>query len=178
MAINEKLLQMLMQKNPDLSFALQESFPMRGTYGDALPLGPLMELRAPENRSAWTPERAAQSLDYWRNTAQQILSDPEATGSPATLKSYSHDAVSAANLLAAHNFSAEAEQSYRLALQLWPENPESVAGLADLLTANGRANEAQQLVEGFEKQHPGQRKELERARARGSFTYSGNPKNP
>jgi hypothetical protein len=33
MAINEQLLQSLMQKNPDLSFAVQESFPFKGTYG-------------------------------------------------------------------------------------------------------------------------------------------------
>src|SRR2546423_715678 len=94
MTINEKLLQTLMQKNPDLAFAMQESFPMRGTYADALPLGPLMELRALDGQNGFTPERAAQSLDYWRSTAQQLLSDPEANGSPAALKSYSHDAVS------------------------------------------------------------------------------------
>jgi hypothetical protein len=46
MAINEILLQTLMQKNPDLSFAVQESLPLKGTYADAVPLGPLMELRA------------------------------------------------------------------------------------------------------------------------------------
>ena len=51
--------------------------------GDALPLGPLMELRAQDGQNTFTPERAAQSLDYWRNAAQQILSDPEAAGSPA-----------------------------------------------------------------------------------------------
>src|SRR5204863_9363372 len=65
MAINEKLLQTLMAKNPDLSFALQESFPLKGTYADALPLGPLMELRAQDAKNIFTPERAAQSLDYW-----------------------------------------------------------------------------------------------------------------
>ena len=40
MAINEKLLQTLMAKNPEMSFAIQESFPLKGTYADALPLGP------------------------------------------------------------------------------------------------------------------------------------------
>jgi len=39
MTINEKLLQTLMEKNPGLSFAIQESFPLKGTYPDALPLG-------------------------------------------------------------------------------------------------------------------------------------------
>ena len=121
MAINERLLEMLMQKNPELSFALQESFPLRG--------------------------------------------------SEAALKSYSHDTVSAANLLAAHNFNAEAEQAYRLATQLWPENPESVGGLADLLAARGRQTEAQRILEDFNRQYPGRRKDLERVSS--TFTLIG-----
>jgi hypothetical protein len=58
MAINERLLQTLMRKNPDLSFAIQESFPLRDTYADALPLGPLMELNARDDQNTFTPERA------------------------------------------------------------------------------------------------------------------------
>jgi hypothetical protein len=165
MSINEKLLQALMAKNPDLAFAVQESSPLRGTYADALPLGPLMELGARDEQNAFTPERAAQSLDYWHGVAQQVLSDPEALGSAYALKSYSHDTVSAANLLAAHNFTAEAEEAYRLAAQLWPGNPESVAGLADLLLRGGREAEARQLVGAFRQQYPDQRNDLERISA-------------
>ncbi len=165
MAINERLLQTLMQKNPDLSFALQESFPFKGTYSDALPLGPLMELGARDGQNGFTAERAAQALQYWQTTAQQVLADPEAANSPPTLKSYSHDAVAAGNLLAAHNFNGEAEQAYRLAAQLWPENPESVSGLVDLLVGMGRENEARQLLEDFTSRYPGERKDLERISA-------------
>jgi hypothetical protein len=171
MSINEKLLQALMAKNPDAQFALQESFPLKGTYGDALPLGPLMELQAKDGKDAFTPERATQWLDYWRNTAQQVLADPEAGSAPSALKSYSHDTVSAANLLADHKFSAEAEQAYRLATQLWPENPESVNGLAGLLLSTGREKEARQLFDDFTRQYPGQLKELERSSA--AFRFIG-----
>jgi thioredoxin-like negative regulator of GroEL len=152
----------LREKNPDLAFAIQESFPFKGTYPDALPLGPLMELGASNEQNTFTAERAGQSVDYWRNATQQILSDPEAGGSEEALKSYSHDAVAAANLLAAHNYSAEAEEAYRLGAQLWPANPESIAGLADLLAAGGRVKEAQQLLENFCKKYPDERKALER----------------
>jgi hypothetical protein len=161
MAINERLLQMLMEKNPGVSFALQESFPLHGTYGDALPLGPLMELRAGDEQITFTAERAAQSLDYWRSSAQQVLSDPEALSSEAALKSYSHDTAAAANLLAAHNFSAEAEEAYRLAVQLWPANPESVIGLADLLARTDRGKEAREVLADFARKYPDQRKALE-----------------
>ncbi|MBL9171609.1 MAG: tetratricopeptide repeat protein [Verrucomicrobiales bacterium] len=162
MSINENLLQALMAKNPDLDFALQESSPLRSTYPGARPLGPLMELGAQADQNGFTPEQAAQSLDYWRNRAEQAFSDPEAIHSEYALKSYSHDTVSAANLLAAHNFTAEAEEAYRLASQLWPGNPESVAGLADSLVRNGRVNEARQLVSEFEQRYPDQGSGLRR----------------
>lgn len=165
MGINEKLLQMLMQKNPDLSFGIQESYPLKGTYADALPLGPLMELRAQDDQNTFTSERAAQTIDYWRNTAQEVLWDPQATGSDAALRSYSHDSAAAANLLAAHGFSAEAAEAYRLAGQLCPYNPESVAGLADLLVNSGQQSEARQLLNDFAQKYPDERKNLERSHA-------------
>jgi hypothetical protein len=123
MAINERLLQMLMQKNPQMSFGMQESFLFRDMYADALPLGPLIELNVQHDQNIFTNDRATQSLDYWCNAAQQVLSDFDATGSEAALKSYSHDDSSAANLLAAHNFDSQAEETYRLATQLWPGEP-------------------------------------------------------
>ncbi|MSU36328.1 MAG: hypothetical protein EXS36_14775 [Pedosphaera sp.] len=160
-AINETLLQRLMSKNPDLSFALQESFPFAGLYADAAPLGPLMELHVPDGASALTPERAAQSIEYRRDAAQKVLSDSDAAESPATRKSYSHDAVAAANLLAAHNFGAEAEAGCRLVSTLWPENPESAGRLADLLSRSGRESEAGQLLGKYALKYPNMPKDLE-----------------
>jgi hypothetical protein len=161
MTINEKILQIIQQKNPDLSFALQESWPFRGTYADAAPLGPIMELRAEDGAKVFTPERAGQDLDYWRSTTQQLLADPEASGSAAALKSYSHNATAAANLLAAHNFTDQAEQTFRLSSQLWPGNPEPVAALSELLTHSGRSDEARKLVEDFVAKNPDQRVAVE-----------------
>ena len=75
MAINERLVQALMQKNPDASFAMEESFPFKNAYAQAAPLGPVLELRAADAAGAasLTPERAAQSAEYWRSTTQALL---------------------------------------------------------------------------------------------------------
>jgi len=162
MGINERLLQTLVQNNPDLSFAIEQSFPFKSTYPDALPLGPLMELRAQNEQNVFTAERATQSLDFWRNVTQQVLSDPEAASSDSALKSYSHDVDSAADLLAAKNFTVQAEEAYRLGTQLWPGSPESVGRLADLLVAGGRDNEARQLLDDFTRKYPNEQKDLER----------------
>jgi tetratricopeptide (TPR) repeat protein len=176
MGINEKLLQMLMQKNPDLSFAMQESFPLRGTYADALPLGPIMELGVKDAQTAFTAERAAQSVDYWRATAQLVLADPQAAGSENTLKTYSHDVNSTANLLASHNFTSEAEQAYRLASQIFPSNPEAVTGLANVLAQTGRTTEARQLLDEFGRKYPAEFKKIDKAGV--TFLWSSSAAKP
>jgi len=149
MSINELLLQKLMQNNPDLSFALQESFPFRSTYADAAPLGPIMELGAPNGQNAFTAETASQTVDSLRATAEEVLADPEACASGSALQSYSKDAVSQANLLASHNYNDQAEQACRVAIDLWPENPEATFALRNLLNTTGRATEAQALIQDF-----------------------------
>jgi hypothetical protein len=160
MSINELLLQTLMQKNPELSFAIQESFPLKGTYPNAVPLGPLMQLNATDPITA---DQAGQSVQYWQTAAQQALADPATANSEPALRSYSHDANSAANLLAAHNFTSEAEQAYGVAAQLYPGNPEPVNGLADLLVKNGQQDQARQLLQDFGRRYPDQQKFLERS---------------
>jgi hypothetical protein len=162
MTVNERLLEALLAKNPETSFAIGESFPLRGTYADAAPLGPIMELRA-DGANSFTPERAAQSVDLWRERVPKILADPETAGSSEGLKIYAHDAVAAANLLAAHQYSAEAEQAYRLSRQLWPGSPEAAFGLADLLARSGRTEESASLMRDFARQHPDQVKNVEEA---------------
>lgn len=158
MSINEILLQTLMQKNPDISFAIQESFPFKGTYPNAVPLGPLMQLNS---ANSLTADQAAQSVQYWETAAQQVLTDPAAANSDPAIRSYSHDANAAAHLLAAHNFTAEAEQAYGVAQQLCPYNPEPVSGLADLLAQNGQQDQARQLLQDFARRYPDQQKFLE-----------------
>jgi hypothetical protein len=63
MGINEKLLQAIMDRNPQLSFALEESFPLKSTYPGAVPLGPLMELRVQDQQAAFSAGTAAQTVD-------------------------------------------------------------------------------------------------------------------
>jgi tetratricopeptide (TPR) repeat protein len=163
MKINELLLQTLMQKNPNLSFGLEESFPLKSTYPGAAVLGPIMELNA-GNQNPMTADAATQAVDYWRNTAQQLLSDPDATGSHDTMLTYSHEAVAQANLLASHNFNDQAEAAFRLATQLAPDNSWATTGLAQLLAGQGHADQANQLLDTFVQNHPDQRSEVDSVR--------------
>lgn len=172
MAINQRLLQSMMEKNPSLSFAIQESFPLRTTYADAMPLGPLMELNAGSAQGDFSAQRASDTLNYWRTQSAQILADADAAGSDTVLRSYSHDTASAANLLASHEFVTQAEEAYRLATQLWPKNPESISGLANILNSTGRQGEAQELLDTFARKYPDQVKDLERFRSSVTATWT------
>ena len=126
MSINEKLFQTFMQNNPGVSFALEESFPFKSTYAQAAPLGPVMELGVQDEQRALTAERAAQSVDYWRTTAQQLLTDPGSPPDSEARKAYAKLVSSQAGLLLDRNYTGEAEQAFRIANEICPASPEVV----------------------------------------------------
>jgi hypothetical protein len=147
MGINELMLQTLMQKNPDTAFALEESFPLKSTYAGATTLGPIMELGNQDPQAALTPERASQSLDYWRATTQELLADPDAPQGSTPRDAYSKLLVSQANLFLDRSYSGPAEEALRLATQLAPASPEAVYNYTSLLAKEDRFAEASQLVQ-------------------------------
>jgi Flp pilus assembly protein TadD len=129
-----------------------------------------MELGVKEAQNVLTAERAAQSVDYWRAAAELVLTDPQTAGSDTALKSYSHDVNATANLLAAHGFNSDAEQAYRLSMQVWPSNPDATGGLATILARTGHPDEARDLLDNFARNYPDQRSAIETFR--GSITVS------
>jgi hypothetical protein len=154
MAINGKLLQTMMDKNPALGFALEESFPLKSTYAAAAPLGPVMELRVQDQQSAFTPATAAQAVDYWSSVAQQFASEPETAQDSASRLTYSKMATAQGNLLADHNYTADAEQAYRLATEICPSSLEAVCGYINLLVGQNRFDEAIPVAETAVKADP------------------------
>jgi predicted Zn-dependent protease len=147
MAINEKLLQTMMQNNPGLSFAMEESFPFTSTYATAAPLGPIMELGVQDDQNALNAERAAQSVDYWRAAAQGLAADPETPEGADARKAYSKMASAQAGLLLARNYPAEAGQAFQIATEICPESPEAVFRFVDFLVDQSRVAEAIPVVE-------------------------------
>jgi len=147
MAINELLVQMLMEKNPDVSFAIEQSLPLKSTYAGATTLGPIMELRVQDTENGLTQERAAQAVDYWQTAAQQVLSDAEASDSPWVRKTWSKMASEQAALLLDHNYTAEAEAEFRIANQICPSSPDAVFKYVSLLVNQKRMDEATQVAE-------------------------------
>jgi len=156
MAINEKLFQRLMEKNPDASFAIEQSFAFKSTYGGATPAGPIMELRAQEEQNTLTRERAAQSVDYWRAIAEQFTSGTEGADSLFPKFAYAKMAAEQAALLLDRGYPAEAEQALRLANEIGPGSPEAVFGLLNLLKEQGRLEDALTVAENTLRKLPSQ----------------------
>ncbi len=152
MSINEKLFQTLMDKNPNTSFAMEESFPFSSMYGNATPLGPVMELGVKDQ--PLTTEKAAQSVQYWRDAADQLLADPEATEGCDARKAYAKLISSQAGLLVQNKFPAEAEQEFRIATEIYPANPEATFRYVNLLTSQNRYADAVQVAESAVKADP------------------------
>lgn len=149
MDINERLLQMLMERNPDVSFAIEQSHAFESTYADATPVGPIMELRVQDEDRRLTQERAAESVNYWR----------EVSGGLTDLNdhlrlAYGKLAANQAALFENRNFPGEAEQTYRLAVEMSPTSPEAIYGYANLLARQNRLREALPVIERAAQENP------------------------
>jgi len=146
---------MLMDKNPNTSFAMEESFPFQSMYGTASPLGLIIEMGPPQQQGQYlSPEKEAQSVDYWQAAAQQLLSDPETPQGSDARKAYSKLITSQAGLLVDHGLPAEAEQEFRIALQITPDSPEAVFRYINMLMSQNRVADALPIVENAIKAAP------------------------
>jgi tetratricopeptide (TPR) repeat protein len=146
MMINEQLLQKLLEKNPDIPFALEESTPLKSLYSEATILGPITELRA-NTVNPLTAEQAAQSLGYWQSVSRALLSDPEDAASSVSRDAYARLIAGQANLFRQRDFSTQAEQAYQVATSLSPAQPDSVSAYASFLLEQKRQAEARQIVQ-------------------------------
>jgi predicted Zn-dependent protease len=136
-----------MEKNPDVSFAMEESFPFKSTYSSAAPLGPVMELRVQDPQDALTADRAAQSVDYWRTIADQLTADPQTPDGSDPRKAYAKMICAQAGLMLDRNYPAEAEQVYRIANEILPSSPEAVFRYVQLLIDQKRFADAVPVVQ-------------------------------
>lgn len=161
MSINERLLQKLLEKNPDMPFALEESSSLKSTYAGAAPLGPILELRATSGQNPVSPAQAAQAMDYWSAQAQALAGEDPASD---VRKTYAHMAAAQANFFTDQHLNAEAERAYRLASEMSPGYLEPVGGLFKLLVEGGRANEAEQLLKTFAARNPNQQTAVQKLR--------------
>jgi tetratricopeptide (TPR) repeat protein len=121
-----------------------------------------MELHA--SKEPPTQPQIDAAVGQWRDIAHSVSGD--APDSNAR-KTYSHMAQAQGNFFAGRGFSAEAEQAWQLAHEMSPSNPEAVNSLYQLWKNNGRAPQAEALLNDFERNYPDQAKSVQQIRTTG-----------
>lgn len=154
MAINESLLQTLLAKNPDLHFALEESFPMKSLYADSLPAGPIMELRAGGTDPESVRQRAEASLALWTSTAERLPADTSLPDDSPVRRAWSDMAVAQASYFAEHQLAANAEQAWKAALAIAPGSENALFPYVGYLVDHQRSAEARLVVDAYLRRNP------------------------
>jgi tetratricopeptide (TPR) repeat protein len=101
-----------------------------------------LELRVQDKQNALSPERAAQTVEYWRAAMETLNPGQGATDSLYPRMAYTKMASEQAEFLLNRGYPAEAEQTLRLANEMGAGSPEAFYRLVNLLVSQGRINDA------------------------------------
>ncbi|MGA0848508.1 MAG: protein O-mannosyl-transferase family [Chthoniobacterales bacterium] len=137
--------QWIFEKNKDKrEFFIEESFPMEWTYAYAVPNGLSYRLNK-EPLETLPPEVVAEDFRYWNDYVERLLGDKNFHEDFDAKRSFSKLRNSTGNLYRARQMWNEAERAYRQALQLHPNNMESLVALSDILRAQKRWDEMAEM---------------------------------
>jgi tetratricopeptide (TPR) repeat protein len=137
--------QWIFERNKDKrEFFIEESFPMEWTYPYAVPNGLSYRLNK-EPLETLPPEAVAEDFRYWNAYVERLLADKNFHEDFDAKRSFSKLRNSTGNIYRARRMWAEAERAYRQALQLHPNNMESLIALSDILRAQKRWDEMAEI---------------------------------
>lgn len=127
-------------------FFVEESFPMQWSYPYAVPHGLSYEIQH-DPLPSLPPYTAEKDLSWWDDYIKNHLeansgfkNDDLAHHSFAKLRN------TGGNIYMFRKMYAEAERAYRQALYLWPANTETTGNMVNLLSAQGRLQDARDLI--------------------------------
>ena len=133
--------QWIFEKNKDKrEFFIEESFPMEWTYPYAVPNGLSYRLNK-EPMATLPPDVVAEDFRYWNDYVERLLGDKNFHEDFDAKRSFSKLRNSTGNIYRARQMWSEAERAYRQALQLHPNNMESLVAVSDILRAQKRWDE-------------------------------------
>ncbi len=141
------LLRWLWEHNADAhEFFVEESFPIRWTYDYAVPHGLIYRLNRTK-LDKLPPEDVARDMAFWKDYKNRLLNDPNFKNDFDAQRSFSKLRFTIGNIYAHRKMTAEAEQAYREALELWPSNPDAIVALSRILWEHGDFDEVLRLYD-------------------------------
>ncbi len=130
--------QWIFEHNKDQrEFFIEESFPMEWTYPYAVPHGLIYRVNK-EPLAKLPPEAVAEDFRYWDAYMTRLLGDKNFQEDFDAKRSFSKLRNSIGNIYRWRKMWPEAERAYRQALQLHPNNLESLMALSEILRAQKR----------------------------------------
>lgn len=137
--------QWIFEKNKDKrEFFIEESFPMEWTYAYAVPNGLSYRLNK-DPLDAIPADAVAEDFRFWNAYVEKLVSDPKFQVDFDAKRSFSKLRNSTGNIYRWRKMWDEAERAYRQALQLHPNNMESLIALSDILRAQKRWDEMREI---------------------------------
>ena len=150
-ALNSAVAEWIFLRNRDKKdgtprhFYVEESFPMQWSYPYAIPHGLCYEINH-DKLDALPPGTAEKDLAWWDDYIKKLEAVPGFRNDDLALHSFAKLRNTGGNIYAFRNMRPEAERAYRQALYLWPANTETTSNLVNLLTQEGRYQDARDLV--------------------------------
>lgn len=137
--------QWIFEHNKDRrEFFIEESFPMEWTYQYAVPHGLCYRLNK-EPLASLPPGEVAKDFEFWNAYVDRLVNDPKFQKDFDAKRSFSKLRNSTGNIYRARGMWAEAERAYRQALQLHPNNFESLSALSEILRVQRRWDEMEEI---------------------------------
>jgi tetratricopeptide (TPR) repeat protein len=130
------VLKLLWEKNKDEhDFFIEESFPIEWTYDYATPHGLIYKVN--KTKVDITPEEVTKDFAFWKDYKSKLLSAPNYRKDFDAKRSFSKLRQNIANIYRYRKMDKEAMAAYREAIELWPENLESIIALSSYLWDQG-----------------------------------------
>ena len=145
-ALNSAVAEWIFLHNRDQhQFFVEESFPMQWSYPYAVPHGLCYEIKH-DPLSELPPGTADKDIAWWDDYIKKLESNPGFKDDDLAHHSFAKLRNTGGNIYAYRNMRLPAEKAYRQALYLWPGNTETTGNLVNLLTNEGRFQDAVDLV--------------------------------
>jgi tetratricopeptide (TPR) repeat protein len=144
--LNTAIAQWIFLNNRDQHrFFVEESFPMPWSYPYAIPHGLCYEINH-DPVPTLSPEVITQDQQFWTNYIERLKQVKGFKEDELGRHSFAKLRNTTGNIYNSRNMNAEAEFAYKQALELWPANSETVENLVNILTREGRLQEAVDLT--------------------------------
>ncbi len=144
---------------PTRTFYVEESYVLPWMYPYLTPHGLIMKIN--NKRTPLTPEMIKNDTDFWKWYCDRLLNDQKFMRDIVARKSFSKLRSALAGLYAARGKPKEAEAAFRQSVALYDLSPEANFRLADLISRQGRFDEAIGIFDNFLGKDPNNEKAVQ-----------------